>query len=38
MNTSNALTSALNQGVNMYAQMPYLNAQTAYMNKLAGIG
>ena len=38
MNTANALTSALNQGVNMYAQMPYLNAQTAYMNKLAGIG
>jgi hypothetical protein len=38
MNTSNALTSALNQGVNMYAQLPYLNAQTAYMNKLAGIG
>jgi len=38
MNTANALTNALNQGVNMYAQMPYLNAQTAYMNKLAGIG
>lgn len=38
MNTANVLTNALNQGVNLYAQMPYLNAQTAYMNKLAGIG
>jgi hypothetical protein len=38
INTSNALTNALNQGVNMYAQMPYLNAQTAFYNKMAGIG
>ena len=38
MNTANALTNALNQGVNMYAQMPYLNAQTAFYNKMAGIG
>jgi len=38
MNTANVLTNALNQGVNMYAQMPYLNAQTAFYNKMAGIG
>jgi hypothetical protein len=37
MNTGNVLTNALNQGVNMYAQMPYLNAQTAFYNKLAGV-
>lgn len=37
MNVGNALTNALNQGVNMYAQMPYLNAQTAFYNKMAGV-
>lgn len=33
---ANALTSALSQGVGLYAQLPYLNAQTNYMNAMAG--
>jgi hypothetical protein len=31
----NALTNALGQGASMYAQMPYLNAQTKYYNAMA---
>jgi hypothetical protein len=31
----NALTNALGQGASMYAQMPYLNAQTGYYNAMA---
>jgi len=31
----NALTNALGQGASMYAQMPYLNAQTDYYNAMA---
>lgn len=33
----NALTNALSQGVGMYAQMPYLNAQANYLNRMAGV-
>jgi hypothetical protein len=33
----NALTNALSQGVGLYAQMPYLNAQTNYLNRMAGV-
>lgn len=38
MNMGNSLNNALSQGMNLYAQQPLLQAQTAANNKLAGIG
>jgi hemoglobin-like flavoprotein len=38
MNMGNSLNNALSQSLNLYAQQPLLQAQTAAYNKLAGIG